>query len=203
MAAFLVAVAAVVPLVLVLAPLLALPTAALMRLAVVAARGASPSWRIVREELGRLALRKVGLAAVQLMVLLVSLLNVSLAPGIGGIPGILSTIVAGYALVASSVYATALWPIACDPRREGPLREQLRLALAVMLLRPVQIAVLTVITVLAVLVSVQLVAPAVFLPSLVMLAIAEYVVDLADRLRPGRVSATVLCSGARAFSRRR
>ena len=184
MAAFLVAVAAVVPLVLVLAPLLALPTAALMRLAVVAARGASPSWRIVREELGRLALRKVGLAAVQLMVLLVSLVNVSLAPRIGGIPGILSTIVAGYALVASSVYATALWPIVCDPRREGPLREQLRLALAVMLLRPVQIAVLTVITVLAVLVSVQLVAPAVFLPLLVMLAIAGYVVDVADRLRP-------------------
>ena len=107
-----------------------------------------------------------------------------LAPGIGGIPGILSTIVAGYALVASSVYATALWPIVCDPRREGPLREQRRLALAVMLLRPVQIAVLTVITVLAVLVSVQLVAPAVFLPLLVMLAIAGYVVDVADRLRP-------------------
>ena len=50
-------------------------------------------------------------------------------------------------------------------------------------IRPIQILVLAVITVLSVLVSIQLVVPASFLPSLVMLAGAAYVVDVADRLR--------------------
>ena len=175
-----VALAAVVPL---LAPLLALPAAVLMRLAVCAARDDAPSWRLVRAELGRLAGRKVGLAAVQLLVLGLGLLNLSLGPSMGGIAGVAVTIVAGYALLAVGIYAVPLWSIVCDPQREGPLRDQLRLALAVVLLRPIQVAVLAVITVLAVLASIQLVVPASFLPSLVMLAGAAYVVDVADRLR--------------------
>jgi hypothetical protein len=175
--------AAVVPLLAVLVPLLALPASVLTRLAVEAARDAAPARGIVRAEFGRLAWRKIGLATVQLLVLGLGVLNVSLAPAIGGLPGLVAGVVAAYALVASSVYAVALWPIVCDPRREGPLAQQLRLALAVTLLRPLQLGVLALLAVLAGIVSAQLVVPALFLPSLVVLAAAAYVVDLADRLR--------------------
>ena len=178
-----VAAAALVPLLVVLVPLLALPAGVLMRLAVEAARDASPQGGVIRAELGRLAFRKLGLATVQLLVLALGVLNVSLAPAIGGLPGLLAGIVAAYALIASSVYAVALWPIVCDPRREAPLGQQLRLALAVTLLRPIQLAVLALIAVLAGIVSAQLIVPALFLPSMVALAAAAYVVDLADRLR--------------------
>jgi hypothetical protein len=175
--------AALVPLLALLMPLLALPAAVLMRLAVVAARDDAPSWRVARAEFGRLAGRKVGVAAVQLLILALGLLNLTLAPDMGGIAGVAVSIGAGYALIAVSVYAVALWCVICDPRRAGSLREQLRLALAIVLLRPLQLVVLAVITVLSVLVSIQLVIPASFLPSLVMLASARYVVDAADRLR--------------------
>lgn len=173
-----------IPAVVILTPLLALPTAALMRLAVAAGRDSTATWTMAREELGRLAGRKVALAAAQLLVLGLSLTNVVLGSSIGGLAGIASSIVAGYALLAVSVYALALWPIVCDPAREAPLRDQLRLALALVTLRPLQLVILAVITVLAVILSIQLIVPLLFLPSLVLIMIAGYVVPVADRLRP-------------------
>jgi hypothetical protein len=172
------------PAVVILTPLLALPTAALMRLAVATGRDRTPTWPMAREELGRLAGRKVALAAIQLVILGISLTNVVLGGSIGGLAGVASAIVAGYALIAVTVYAVALWPIVCDPAREAPLRDQLRLALALVTLRPLQLVVLSVITALAVVVSVQLIVPLLFLPSLVLIMIAGYVVPVADRLRP-------------------
>lgn len=181
--AVLAAVSTLVPLLVLLAPLLALPTAVLMRLAVEGARETAVSWATVRSELWRLGWRKIVLATLQLLVLGIGAANVTLSTGIGGVPGIVSALVAGYALIAISVYAVALWPIVCDPRREGPLRDQLRLAAAVVLVRPLQVGLLAVITVLAVIASVQLIAPGLFLASLVLLAIAAYVVDVADRIQ--------------------
>lgn len=172
------------PLLLVAAPVLVLPTAVLMRLAVVAARERAPTWSIARAELGRYATRKLILAAVQLLVLALGITNVMLSGALAGLPGILSALVAGYAVVATSVYAVALWPIVCDPEREGPLTDQLRLALALVLLRPLQIGVLALLTALAVIASVQLVVPAIFLPSIVLLVVARYVVPALDRVRP-------------------
>jgi hypothetical protein len=172
------------PAVVILTPLLALPTAALMRLAVATGRDRTPTWPMAREELGRLAGRKVALAAVQLLVMGLSLTNVVLGGSIGGLAGIASAIVAGYALVAVVVYAVALWPIVCDPAREAPVRDQLRLALALVTLRPLQLIVLAVISGLAVVVSIQLIVPLLFLPSLVLIMVAGYVVPVADRLRP-------------------
>ena len=172
------------PVVVILTPLLALPTAALMRLAVATARDRTPTWPMAREELGRLAGRKVVLATIQLLIMGLSLTNVVLGGSMGGLAGIASAIVAGYALIAVSVYAVALWPIVCDPAREAPVRDQLRLALAMVTLRPVQLVVLAVITVLAVVVAIQLIVPLLFLPSLVLITVAGYVVPVADRLRP-------------------
>ncbi len=178
------AAAALVPLLVLSVPVLALPASVLMRLAVVAARDESPRWGMIREEVGRLAGRKLLLAALQMLVMALGATNLALVGEIGGVAGILSGLVAAYALIAVSTYAVALWPIVCDPRREGPLREQLRLAAGVLAVRPLGVAVLAIITVLAMIASVQLIAPALILPALVLLAIGAYVVELADRLRP-------------------
>lgn len=173
-----------VPLTWLLAPLLALPTASIMRLAVAATRLGVPSVRMARDELSRLAARKVVLAAVQLLLIVIGLTSLRLAVDIGGFGGVLSAAVALYAVLGASILAVALWPLVCDPAREGPVRAQLRLALAVIARRPLQLVVLAVITGLAVLVSAQLIVPALFLPSLVLLAIAGYVVPAADELVP-------------------
>jgi hypothetical protein len=174
----------VVPIFIVLAPLLALPTAVLMRLAVAVARDRSPSWSMATAELGRLAGRKLLLGTAQLLVLALGVVNVLLAGNIGGILGIISAVIAAYAVIATWMYAVALWPIVCDPEREAPLREQLRMALTVVILRPLQIGVLALITALAVIICVQLIAPAVFLPGFVLVVVAGYVVPFVDRLRP-------------------
>jgi hypothetical protein len=174
----------VVPILVVLAPLLALPTAVLMRLAVAAARDRSPSWPMARSELGRLAGRKLLLGAAQLVLLALGVINALLAGGVGGVLGIVSALIAAYAVIAVWMYSVALWPIVCDPDREAPLREQLRMALTVVMLRPLQIGVLALIAALAVIVCVQLIAPAVFLPGFVLVVIAGYVVPFVDRLRP-------------------
>lgn len=167
-----------------LTPLLALPTASLMRLAVAANRLGVPSVRMARDELSRLAARKVVLAAIQLLLIVIGLTNLRLAVDIGGFGGVLSAAVALYAVLGASMLAVALWPVVCDPVRQGPVRAQLRLALAVVVRRPLQVVGLAVVAGLAVLVSVQLIVPALFLPSLVLLAIAGYVVPAADELAP-------------------
>jgi hypothetical protein len=176
--------AAIVPLSLVLvAPLLALPTAVLLRLAVATVRDEVPSLRMVRDELGRHAGRKLAIGGVQLVVLMIGVANVVVADAVRSLPTILAGFVSGYALVAMTVIALALWPVVCDPRRDASLGDQLRLALAIVAVRPLQLAVLGLIAALGVVVSVQLVVPAFFLPSLVVLALAAYVVPIADRIR--------------------
>lgn len=173
-----------IPIAILFAPVLALPTAVLMRLAVVAARDRSPTWSMARDELGRLTGRKLVLAALQLLLIGLAVTNIVLGGSIGGIGGVLSTLVGAYAFVLATVYAIALWPIVCDPARAGPVREQLRLALGVVVLRPLQLGVLAVLTALAVVVSVQLIVPMIFVPSFVLIAIAGYVVPAADEIRP-------------------
>jgi hypothetical protein len=174
-----------VPVLAVLAPLLALPTSALMRLAVVTVRSDAPAWRHVRDEMGRLVGRKLLLATVQILLSLMGIANVGLGIATGGVLGAITGLVAFYVLLVVSLYALALWPIIVDPVQDAPLREQLRVATALILTRTLRLVVLLVLTTLAVIVSVQLIVPALFLPSVVMLAIAAYVVPQVDRMRLG------------------
>jgi hypothetical protein len=173
-----------VPVLLLALPVLALPTAAMTRLAVSAVRSGIPTLPMARDELGRLPLRKLAIAAVQLLVLGISVSNVGLAGGIGGVLGAMAAGVAVYALIVTGVFAMALWPIVCDPLRAGPLREQLRLALAVSLRRPVQLGVLALMAGLAAAASLQWPILGLFLPSVVLLAVAGYVVPSADEIAP-------------------
>ena len=78
----------------------------------------------------------------------------------------------------------ALWPIVCDPRRAGPLRDQLRLAMVVTVRRPLQLATLAFIAGLSVVASIQVPVLAFVLPIFVVLAIAGYVVPAADEVAP-------------------
>jgi hypothetical protein len=179
----------VVPALVVLAPLLALPTAVLTRLAVAAAREEAPSWRIAGAELWRHAGRKVLVAAVQLLLTLVAVVNLSVSVTIGGLAGVLTGLVAAYAALLVSAYALVLWPMLADPRRHGSrLRDELRVATVVLLTRTPALAVLLVIAVLAAIVAFQLIVPALILPSLVLLAVAGYVVPQVDRLSPPRAA---------------
>ena len=171
-----------VPLVSVALPLLALPTAALTRLSVAAVRSGIPSLRMARDELGRLPVRKVMLAAAQALVLIISLTNIGLAGEMGGWQGLLSGGVAIYAVIVSGVYAMALWPIVCDPARASPLRDQLRLALAVSIRRPLQLGILALIAGLTAVASTQVLVLAFFLPVMLLLAITGYVVPAADEI---------------------
>ena len=86
---------AVLPILVVLTPLLALPSAVLMRMAVVAARQGTPRWSLAGSELWRLAGRKVALGALQLLILLLAITNILVSGEIDGLPGALSTLVAG------------------------------------------------------------------------------------------------------------
>jgi hypothetical protein len=176
-----------IPILIVALPLLALPTASLTRLAVAAARSGVPTLAMARGEVGRLLLRKLALAAVQVFVLGISLTNVSLAGEIGGWAGLLSGGVAIYAVLAAGMYAMAMWPIVCDPLRGGPLTDQLRLALAVLVRRPLQLGLLALIAAIATVASVQVPVLGLFLPILVLLAITGYVVPAADEIAPPSV----------------
>ncbi len=166
------------------APLLAIPTSALMRLAVVAIRSGVPTLPVAWAEMGRLPERKVGMAFVQLLVIGVAIANLDLSVRIGGALGLLSAGVALYAAVATAILSIAVWPIVCDPAREAPLRVQLRVAVSVAVQRPLQLLVLALLAALAVYVSTQLLVPALVLPTVVLLAIAGYVVPAADAIRP-------------------
>ena len=171
------------PPVLFLAPVLGLPVAVLMRLAVATARDEAASWQVAAAELGRMAGRKLVLAAGQLGVLAIGLTNLIVSDDIGGLAGVVSALVGVYAVVLTSLYAFALWPIVCDPRQAAPVRAQLKLALVLLMGRPLQLSVLGLIAGMALLLSLQLIVPAVILPSLVLIMVARYVVPAVDGFR--------------------
>lgn len=173
------------PVLVVLAPLLALPGAVLMRLAVAAARDEVASWALAREEMFRRPGRKVAIAAVQLVLTAVAALNVLVAPSFGGMLGAVVAAAGAYGAIMVTAFAVALWPLVCDPRREEPLASQLRLAAALVLLHPVQVAGLLALIAASAALSVLFVAPAVMLPSVMALIVAAYVVPAADAV-PGR-----------------
>lgn len=171
-----------------LGPLIALPASALMRAAVEVARGDVPGWSNALAELPRRAGRKLLVASAQLLVAAVSGLNLAVAASIGGIPALVGAGIGAAGLIVSSALGIALWPIVCDPRRDGPLRRQLRLALGVVVLRPIQVLVLLAFAALAVTACLFFIVPLVLLPALVMLLIGAFVVPSADAIEPPATS---------------
>jgi hypothetical protein len=121
---------------------LALPAAAVMRLGTISIRRGTP-------RLGDLAAayRRPGrvLAVATAQVLIGGLLVLDLAIGgaSGALLGTIFAIVALYGLLVIGVVSVVAWPLLLDPEREDrPLRSILRLALVLILVRPVRMSVL-------------------------------------------------------------
>ena len=168
----------------VLLPLVAIPASALTRAAVDVARAEPATWSAAARELGRRPGRKLLIAALQVLVTGVGLLNLSMAAAVGGIGGIAIAAIGAYGLIVAWAYAIALWPIVVDPRRDGRLADQLRLALLVLVTRPIGIVALLAVTAAAATACALLIVPLIVLPALVVLLCAAFVVPAADELAP-------------------
>lgn len=175
---------ALAPAAVILAPLVALPGSALMRLATVAVEDGVPTWRTALAEARRRVGRKLLIAAVQSVITLLGVVNILLSGSIGGLIGGVSAAIAGYVLLVVWTLSLALWPILSDPRRDAPLGRQLRLAVAIVLTKPLGLLVVLALAVGSAIVCVQLIAPSIVLPALVFLTLAAYVGPLVDRLEP-------------------
>lgn len=172
------------PLALLLAPLLAPLTSGLARVATEVAQGRVVSPRTYLAGLRDRFWAKLGLGAVQAIVLLIAIADLVLAPGIGGLPAVASMILAVYVAIASTAYGLVFWTLISSRETSRlPVRQIGRLALAVVLRRPGQVAFLFGFAVLAVAVMSTLVVPVLFLPSIALLVVAAYVIPAAEEIR--------------------
>jgi hypothetical protein len=127
---------------------------------------------------------KLALGAVQVLVLLVAIADLVLAPAIGGVAAVASMVLAVYVAASSLAYGLVFWTLLVDPeRRQTPVRQVARLALAVVLRRPGQVAFLFLFAILSASVIGYLVVPVLFLPSIALLTVAAYVLPVAEEIR--------------------
>jgi uncharacterized membrane protein YesL len=169
---------------LLLAPVLALPTAGIFRVTTRIARGEAVSfwdavdaWRID-------AIRTLAVGAV--LVLVTGVLTFNVVTGLGSASPLgwgLATF-AAWGLVATWLLAWTAWPIVTDPARAArPYRERLRLAALLVLAHPLRIASLgAVLAAFLVVSAIAIVALVTISVSLAGLLASEFVLPAADRL---------------------
>jgi hypothetical protein len=171
------------PLALLIAALLPLPAAGIMRMA-------TRLLRDYRTDLGDFAdvLRRpwpvlgIGLAQLGLTVVLVG--DALIAAAWRSWPGTILLVGAAYGLLALWTVALVAWPLLLDPERDGvPIRPRLRLALVVILLHPARIGGFALLMGALVVLAGVLVAPLLtFMVALIWLAVARWVLPIADRV---------------------
>ncbi len=184
LAGALVYVAGLVPLALLLLPLIAPLTTGLARVAVLAARDRVVPLRAFVDGVTDRFWLKLGLGALQAVVLLVALMNVVVAPSMGGLFGAISMVLSVYVAAATFGYGLVFWTLLSDPDRATmPVRRVGRLAMAVVLTRPLPVAFLLILAALAIGVMASLIVPLLFLPSFVLITVAAYVLPAADLLQ--------------------
>lgn len=172
------------PIALLLAPLIAPLTSGLAHVATEVARGRVVLPRTYLDGLRHRFWAKLGLGALQAVVLLVAVADLVLAPAIGGLPAVASMILAVYVAIASTAYGLVFWTLISDREISRlPVRQVGRLALAVVLRRPGPVAFLFAFAVLSVAVMSTLVVPVLFMPSIALLVIAAYVIPAAEEIR--------------------
>jgi hypothetical protein len=175
------------PLALLLAPLAAPLTSGIARVAAEVARDRVVSLPTFVAGVRERFWTKLALGAVQIVVLVIALADLLLAPAIGGLPAIASMVLAFYVGLSSIAYGLVFWTLLNDPElRTMAARQIARLALAVVLRRPGPVAFFLAYTVLAIGVMSTLVVPILFLPSIVLLTVAAYVLPAAEEIRQGR-----------------
>jgi hypothetical protein len=179
-----VAIAIVSPVAIVLAPVLALPTAGIFRVTTRIARGESVSfWD---------ALDAWRTDILPTLVLGAGLLAATVVLGSNLIAGLSSdsplgwafATLAGWGLLAAWLYAWTAWPILTDPARAGrPIAERARLAALLVLARPGRIGGLGILlAVLLVVSAAAVVALATVSVAFAALVASRYVLPAADRL---------------------
>jgi len=163
--------------------LLVLPTAGIMRMAT----------RLNRDfhtDLGDFAevVRRpwpiLGVGLVQLAITVVLLVDILIAAAWRSWPGTLLLVGALYALLLLWVYALVAWPLLLDPERDADgVRSRLRLALVVLVAYPVRFGLFALLMGALLMLATVAIAPIItFAVGLVWLAIARYVLPVADRI---------------------
>jgi uncharacterized membrane protein YesL len=167
------------------------PAAGLMRMATRLVRDGHADFGDVTEVL-RAPWRALGVGAAQLLLTLVLLADVRIGAGIDAWVGTFVMVSALYGLLVGWVYAAVLWPILLDPERDAdPLRARLRLALVVLVAHPLRLGGVLLLFGALLLLSALVIAPLLtFSVALVWLAIARYVLPVADRIE-GRATRIV------------
>jgi hypothetical protein len=172
---------------LLLLPLLALPTAAIFRVASTVVRGRPEAgrsdivWPYRRAVAGSLAL-----GAVATVLGLVLATNVVTGIGQGTPFGWVIATMAAWGLVALWCGALVVWPMIVDPARDGsPLRGRLRLAAGLLLVDPIRFGGLGLVVAVIVIVSTVLTA-AILTVSVAFVALlaCRMAYPIADRLQP-------------------
>ena len=179
-----VAIAILLPPLIVLAPLAALPVAGIFRIATRIVRGESVSfWDGIASWRSEL-LPSLALGAALLGATVVFGFNVISGILADSLPGWAFATLAFWGLVGTWLYAWIAWPILLDPARAAePARERLRLAALLVLAHPVRVVGLgLVLAVLIVLSAVAVVALMTVSVAFAALVAARYVLPAADRL---------------------
>ena len=167
--------------------ILALPAAGIMRMATRVERIGHTDFgdfiQVVRHPL-----RILVIGGLQALVTTVLVTDVLIGLSWGSWPGTLLFVSALYGIGVLWCYAVVAWPILLDPERDGePVRGLLRLALVVLLVHPFRLGGLALLAGLLLVLATVLIAPILtFAVSLAWLAVAGYVLPLADRVEGRR-----------------
>jgi hypothetical protein len=168
---------------LVLLPLVAVPTAGLMRMATCLVRDGHTGF----DDFTAIARRPwmvLVLAAAQCLVLVVLAVDVGIGGSIGSWAGAFLQVSALYGVVLLWAFAAAAWPLLLDPVRDAePVPSRLRLALVLLVAHPIRVGGVLLGAGLVVVVAAVVIAPLMtFALALVWLGLARFVLPVADRL---------------------
>jgi hypothetical protein len=162
---------------------LAVPAAGVMRLATAAIRRGTPHFADLLEPYRRPG-RVLGVAAAQVVMIALLLVDIALFGGSGGLAGSVLSMIALYALLVIAVLSVVAWPLLLDPEHDDwSVRATLRLAVVLLLARPLRIALLALVVGAIVVLSILVVVPILaFGLALAWLTAAHAVLPAADAL---------------------
>ncbi|HUF06429.1 MAG TPA: hypothetical protein VMP86_03460 [Candidatus Binatia bacterium] len=126
----------------------------------------------------------LAVGAAQLVVTLVLVVDVSIAAAWRSWPGTFLVVSAAYGLLLLWAYALVAWPLLLDPVRDAErVSSRLRLAFVVLLAHPLRIGLFALLMGALLVVATVAIAPIItFAVALAWLAIARYVLPIADRV---------------------
>ena len=174
-----------------LLPLAAVPAAGTMRMATSLVRHRHADFGDFTEVVGR-PVMVLGLGLAQGVVALVLVIDLWLGGAIGGAFGVLLSVSALYGLLIGWTYAAVAWTLILDPERDDmPISARLRLAAVILLAHPIRVGGYLLLVGLVLALSAVAIAPFLtFTVALAWLAIAHFVLPVADRIE-GRLTRIV------------